>query len=72
MSVNGTFVEIKWVDSTVNVHILAFASVPFRLTTVQVPNLSLTHTKRITVHVGMAYCQFKTEGRSMGHPRSGL
>ncbi len=34
-----------------NVHILASTSVPFTLTTVQVPNLSLTHTKRITVCV---------------------
>ncbi len=32
-----------------NVNILASTSVPFTLTTVQVPNLALTHTKRITV-----------------------
>jgi hypothetical protein len=31
-------------------HILSSTSVPFTLTTVQVPNLELTHTKRITVH----------------------
>jgi hypothetical protein len=41
--------KIKCVDSRVNVHILASTSVPFALTTVQVPNLALTHTKRITV-----------------------
>jgi hypothetical protein len=29
---------------------LASTSVPFTLTTVQVPNLALTHKKRITVH----------------------
>jgi hypothetical protein len=45
VSVNGTLVE----DSRVNVHILASTSVPFTLTTVQVPNLALSHTKRITV-----------------------
>jgi hypothetical protein len=32
----------------VNVNILASTSVPFTLMTVQVPNLALTHTKRIT------------------------
>ncbi len=40
---------MKYVDSRVNVHNLASKSVPFTLTTVQVPNLALTHTKRITV-----------------------
>ncbi len=33
-----------------NVHNLASTSVPFTLTTVQVPNLALTHKKWITVH----------------------
>jgi hypothetical protein len=33
----------------VNVHILASISVPFTLTTVQVPNLAQNHTERITV-----------------------
>jgi hypothetical protein len=33
------------------VHILVLTSVPFTLTTVPVPNLALTHTKRITVYV---------------------
>ena len=31
-------------------HILASKNAPFTLTTVQVPNLALTHKKRITVH----------------------
>ncbi len=44
----GYFLKIKYVDSRVNVHILASTSVSFTLTTVQVPNLALTHTKRIT------------------------
>ncbi len=39
--------KIKCVASRVNVHILASTSVPFTLTTVQVPNLALTHMKRI-------------------------
>ena len=42
--------KIKCVDLRGNVHILASTSVPFTLTTVQVPNLALTHTKRITVY----------------------
>ena len=41
--------KIKCVDSRVNVNIFASTSVPFILTTVQVPNLALTRTKRITV-----------------------
>ena len=42
--------KIKCVDSRVNVHIIAATSVPLTLSTEQVPNLALTHTKRITVH----------------------
>jgi hypothetical protein len=38
------------VDSRMNVHILASTSVPFTLTTVQVP-----HTERITVSGGQRY-----------------
>jgi hypothetical protein len=45
----GHMLKIKSVDSRVNVHILASKSVPLTLMTVQVPNLALTHTKRITV-----------------------
>jgi hypothetical protein len=33
-------------------HILDSTNVPFTLTTVQMPNLALTHTKRITVKAG--------------------
>ena len=43
--------KIKCLDSRVSVHILASTIVPFTLTTVQVPNLALTHMKRITVWV---------------------
>jgi hypothetical protein len=43
--------KIKCVDSRVNVQILTSASVTFTLTTVQVPILALTHTKRITVYL---------------------
>ena len=42
--------KIKYVDSRVNVNIFASTSVPFILTTVQVPNLALTHKKWITVY----------------------
>jgi hypothetical protein len=42
--------KIKCVDSRVNVHNLSSTDVPFTLTTVQVPNLALTHKKRITVY----------------------
>jgi hypothetical protein len=45
----GLLLKIKYEDSMVNVHILASTSVPLTLTTVQVSNLALTHTKRITV-----------------------
>ncbi len=41
--------KIKCEDSMVNVDILASTSVPFSFTTVQVPNLALTHTKWIIV-----------------------
>ncbi len=42
----GPLLKIKCVDSRVNVHILSSTRVPFTLTTVQVPNLALTHTKK--------------------------
>jgi hypothetical protein len=45
----GHSLKIKCVDSRVNVHILTSTNVPFTFTTVQVPNLALTHRKRITV-----------------------
>ncbi len=43
--------KIKYADSRVTVNIFASTSVPFILTTVQVPNLALTYKKRITVLV---------------------
>jgi hypothetical protein len=46
----GHLLKIKCVDSRVNVHILASTSVPFTLTTEHVPNLALTHKKRMTVY----------------------
>ncbi len=48
----GHLLKIKCVDSRVNVNILAATGVPFTLLTVQVQvrNLALTHTKRITVY----------------------
>jgi hypothetical protein len=46
----GHLLNIKCVDSRVSVHILAPTSVSLTLTTVQVSNLALTRTKRITVH----------------------
>jgi hypothetical protein len=39
----------KCAHSPLNLRILSSTSVPFTLTTVQVPNLALTHVKRITV-----------------------
>ncbi len=42
--------KIKCVDSRVNVNIVASTSVPFTLTTVQVPNFALTPTRRITLY----------------------
>jgi hypothetical protein len=44
--------KIKCVDSRVNVHVLDSTSVLIILRTVQVPNIALTHTKRITVREG--------------------
>ncbi len=57
----GHFLKKKCVDSKVNVHILASTSVPFTLTTVQVPNLALTHMKRITVLL-LDFLQHDTTG----------
>ncbi len=42
--------KMRTVHSRVNVHNLATTSVPFTLTTLHVPNLGLTHTKRITMY----------------------
>jgi hypothetical protein len=49
--------KIKCVDSRVNLHILVAASVSFTLSTVQVPNLALTHMKRITVYLRFCWCE---------------
>ncbi len=46
----GHKLKIKCVDSRVNVHSLSSTGVSFTLTTVQVPNLTLIHKKRITVY----------------------
>ncbi len=53
----GHLLKIKCVDLRANVHILASTSVPFTFTTVQVPNLALTHMKQITVW-GLIYNEF--------------
>jgi hypothetical protein len=45
----GHLLQIKCVDSRVNVHNVASTSVSFTPTTVQVLNLALTLTKWITV-----------------------
>jgi hypothetical protein len=46
----GQLLKIKGVDSRLNVNFLDSTSVQFTPTTVQVPNLTLTHTKRMPVH----------------------
>jgi hypothetical protein len=50
----GHLLKLKYAHSPLNVRILSLTSVPFTLTTVQVPNLALTHTKQIqcTVDTG--------------------
>ncbi len=55
----GHLLKLKCAHSPLNLCILSSTSVPFTLTTVQVSNLSLTHTKRITVWglgVGVLLC----------------
>jgi hypothetical protein len=49
----GDLLKIECVDSRLSVHILASTNVPFPLTTMQVPNLALTHTKRNTGQWGL-------------------
>ncbi len=41
--------KLKMCTFTLNLRILSSISAPFTLTTVQVPNFAITHTKRITV-----------------------
>jgi hypothetical protein len=45
----GHLLQQKCAHSPLNKRILYSTSVPFTLTTVQVPNLALTHSKRFTV-----------------------
>ncbi len=45
----GHFLKIKCAQSPLNLRILSSTSVPLTLTTVQLPNLALNHTERITV-----------------------
>jgi hypothetical protein len=45
----GHLLKIECLDSRVNMHISSSTRDPFTLPTVQVSNLALTHTKRITV-----------------------
>jgi hypothetical protein len=49
VSVNGTLVEAKMSTFTLEFTHLSSTSVPFTLTTLQVLNFALTHSKRITV-----------------------
>ncbi len=54
----GHLLKLKYGHSPLNPRILSSASVPFTLTTVQVPNLpnlALTHTKRVTVYAWYVY-----------------
>jgi hypothetical protein len=56
VGLNGTLVEAKirpW--DTLNVRILASSSVPFRPTTMQMPNYALIEHKLITVYVCTKY-----------------
>jgi hypothetical protein len=45
--------KLKCGHSPLNLRILSSTSDPFTLTTAQVPNLALTHRKRITVRVNI-------------------
>ena len=67
----GHKLKKKCVDSRVNAHDLASTGVPFTLTTVQVPNLAITHTKRITVRVAsrLLIAEMEKDGDDGGKPR---
>jgi hypothetical protein len=74
----GYLLKLKCAHSPLNPRILSSASVSFTITTVQVPNLALTHTKRITVKASSAedskWFQFVPERHvsdvpSLGRPR---
>jgi hypothetical protein len=47
----GHLLNLKCAHSPLNLRILSSKCVPVTLTTVQVPNVALTQTKRITVRV---------------------
>jgi hypothetical protein len=63
----GHSLKKKCVDSRVNVNIFASTSVPSILTTVQVPNLALTHKKWITVRCSMQQPHHLTLNTKVGH-----
>ncbi len=46
----GHLFKLNCAHSPLNLRVLSSTIVPFTLTTVQLPNLALTHTKRITVY----------------------
>ncbi len=50
----GNLLKIKHALGTVECAYFGFKSVPFRPTAVQMPNLALIETKRITVQVGVS------------------
>jgi hypothetical protein len=56
----GPLLQLKFTHSPLNQRILSSTSVPFTFTTVQVPNLALTHKKRITVCVPPAFVGGRT------------
>jgi hypothetical protein len=60
----GPFLKLQCAHSPLNLRILSSTSVPFTLTTVQEPNLALTHMKRITVHASILALNFLTITRS--------
>jgi hypothetical protein len=47
----GRLLKLKCAHSPLDLRILSSTRVPFALTTVQVQNIALTHTKRNTVHL---------------------
>jgi hypothetical protein len=47
----GHLLKLKCAHLPLNLRILSSISVPFTIPTVQVPNIALTHTKWITVHL---------------------
>ncbi len=60
--------KLKCAHSPLNLRILSSTSVPFILTTVQVPNLALTYRKRITVYTEFVQ-NFRLQGEFTVHRR---